>query len=226
MAPLHAMNPVRLSFIRDCTCRHFARDAEQLRPLNGLHVLDVGCGAGLLSEPLARMGGTVTGIDPAEDVITAASEHAKASALDIDYRATTLERLPRDERFDLITALEVIEHVNHVDRFIAALVARLEPGGLVILSTLNRTRASFTKAIVGAEYVLGWLPRGTHSWRRFIKPAELARTLRRQGCQIEALRGMVYDVAKQEFSLSNDVDINYIVAAGVPHTAISSEADA
>ena len=179
--PLHRLNPVRLEYVRDRACAHFGRDAGSRHSLKGLKVLDVGCGGGLLSEPMARLGGEVTGIDASKKTISVARDHAKAMYLKIDYRVSSVEEMARrKEKFDVITALEVIEHVADVRSFLGALSSLLKPGGLLIMSTLNRTPKSFLLGIVAAEYLLGWIPRGTHEWKKFIRPSELVKRVKRK----------------------------------------------
>lgn len=216
MAPLHQINPVRLDFIRDCLCRHFQRDPTQLRPLAGLNVVDVGCGGGMLSEPLARMGAKVTGIDASENAIATAQAHAEGAGLDIDYRATTAEALAAEKlTFDAVVSMEVLEHVADVDGFIRTLTTLSAPGGALLLATLNRTVQSFALAIVGAEYVLRWLPRGTHDWQRFIKPAELNRALRRNSAPIQRLQGIGFDARQRSWQASRDHSVNYLTYSAV-----------
>jgi 2-polyprenyl-6-hydroxyphenyl methylase/3-demethylubiquinone-9 3-methyltransferase len=214
MAPLHKLNPIRIACIRDQACQRFGRDPRAPRPLAGLSALDIGCGGGLLAEPLARLGATVTGVDPVPASIEAARWHAQEVGLEIAYDAVPVEDLVlAGRRFDLVIASEVIEHVPDVPDFLAAMAAVTRPGGLAILSTVSRTTESFLKAIVGAEYVLGWLPRGTHSWRRFVRPAELAQLLRTSGLRPVHLAGMTYDPARDEFALGRDTGTNYVIAA-------------
>jgi 2-polyprenyl-6-hydroxyphenyl methylase/3-demethylubiquinone-9 3-methyltransferase len=173
MAPLHKFNPVRLGYIRDAACRRFGRDSKRLDALKGLRILDIGCGGGILSEPLARIGADVVGADPAATNIEAARLHAADGGLAIDYRATTAEALAEaGERFDIVLAMEVVEHVADVNLFVKLTGAMVKPGGMMIAATLNRTLKSFALAIVGAEYVLRWLPRGTHTWDKFVTPNE------------------------------------------------------
>ncbi|RKQ69886.1 bifunctional 2-polyprenyl-6-hydroxyphenol methylase/3-demethylubiquinol 3-O-methyltransferase UbiG [Oceanibaculum indicum] len=215
--PLHRLNPVRLRYIRDRLCAHFGRDPEAPKPLNGLRLVDVGCGGGLLCEPMTRMGATVTGIDAAEEGIAAAKAHAASVGLKIDYRAATAESLVEaGESFDAVISMEVLEHVADVDAFLAACRDLTRPGGALALSTLNRTPKSYLTAIVGAEYVLRWLPRGTHNWKKFIRPSELAAALRRQGLELADLTGIEYSPLADRFSLGRDLGVNYLTFATRP----------
>jgi 2-polyprenyl-6-hydroxyphenyl methylase/3-demethylubiquinone-9 3-methyltransferase len=217
MRPLHRINPVRLAYLRERIDAHFGRDPAGFRPLDGLSVLDIGCGAGLISEPLARLGGTVTGIDPAEENIAIARFHAAQSGLAIDYRATTVEEVAsRGDRFDLVLALEVVEHVADVPGFVASAAACLKPGGLTLFSTINRSLRAFTLAIVGAEYVLRWLPVGTHDWEKFVRPDELARAMQDAGLTEEDRRGLVFNPLANRWSLSGDTAVNYFLSATKP----------
>jgi 2-polyprenyl-6-hydroxyphenyl methylase/3-demethylubiquinone-9 3-methyltransferase len=217
MAPLHRLNPARLGFLRQTLAAHFGRDARSLSPFDGLRILDVGCGGGLISEPLARLGAVVTGIDAAEANIAVARAHARHADLEVDYRQASAEELSAaGERFDAVLALEVVEHVADLDAFLAAAAALVRPGGAFIASTLNRTPRSLLFAIVGAEYVLGWLPRGTHRWDRFLKPSELAAALRRRGLQARDIRGLVYDLLAREWRLGRDLGVNYLIFAVRP----------
>lgn len=215
MGPLHQMNPVRLSFLRGRAVEHFGLESTSLEPLRGLRVLDVGCGAGLLCEPLARMGAQVTGIDAAGQSLEVARQHAASGGLTIDYRHTSVEALAEaGESFDLVTALEVVEHVADVDGFLEACCTVVRPGGALALSTINRTPQAFAFAILGAEYLMRKLPRGTHDWRKFLKPSELARALRRCGFQVRDLAGMVYSPINGDWHLSgSDLSINYLLWA-------------
>lgn len=213
--PLHRLNPVRLRYIRDRLCAHFGRDPEAPKPLNGLRLVDVGCGGGLLCEPMTRMGATVTGIDAAEEGIAAAKAHAASVGLKINYRAATAESLVEaGESFDAVISMEVLEHVADVDAFLAACRDLTRPGGALALSTLNRTPKSYLTAIVGAEYVLRWLPRGTHDWRKFVKPSELGAMLRAAGMSLTDLQGLVYDPIADDFHLdARDLAVNYLAFA-------------
>src|SRR3984957_14361646 len=213
--PLHRLNPLRVEYVRDRACAHFGRVAQTRHSLKGLKILDVGCGGGLLAEPLARLGGDVTGIDASKETIAVARDHAKAMRLDIDYRVSSVEELAKKKiRYDLITALEVIEHVADVDSFMAALAKSLKPGGLLAMSTLNRTPKSFLLGIVAAEYVLGWIPRGTHEWKKFIRPSELVRRLEENGLQAQDLTGLIFNPLRGAFELrKDDLDVNYMVTA-------------
>jgi len=215
--PLHALNPVRLTFIRDALCTHFDRDATQLRPFKELNIVDIGCGGGLLCEPLARLGATMTGLDPAEDSIRAARAHAEAQQLEIDYRADRAESLvDAGEQFDAVLALEVVEHVPDVPAFTTVAAALVRPGGLMLLSTINRTLKSYALAIVGAEFVLRWLPVGTHRWDRFVTPAELSGACEQAGLSEVARKGMIFDPLGGDWRLSRDTDVNYLMAASRP----------
>jgi 2-polyprenyl-6-hydroxyphenyl methylase/3-demethylubiquinone-9 3-methyltransferase len=217
MAALHKFNPVRLAYIRDRAAGHFGRDPASLDSLAGLRVLDIGCGGGILSEPLARLGATMVGVDPAAKNIAVAQAHAGALGLAIDYRATTAEALAEaGERFDIVLAMEVVEHVTDVGAFIAHTAALVKPGGLLFVATLNRTAKSFALAIVGAEYILRWLPRGTHRWDKFITPDELAVAIEGGGLRVAGETGVVYNLLSDRWQLSRDTDVNYMVVAEKP----------
>ena len=214
MAPLHKLNPVRLGYIRDKATAHFGRDPKKLDCLKGLRMLDIGCGAGILSEPLARLGATMVGADPSEENIAVASAHAEDNGVDVDYRATTAEALAAaNEKFDVVLAMEVVEHVNDVGEFVATCASMVKPGGLMITATLNRTLKSFALAIVGAEYVLRWLPRGTHQWDKFVTPAELERAIESTGLNVTGERGVIYNPFADRWQLSSDMDVNYMLVA-------------
>jgi 2-polyprenyl-6-hydroxyphenyl methylase/3-demethylubiquinone-9 3-methyltransferase len=214
MAPLHKLNPIRLGYIRDKATAHFGSDAKKLDCLKGLRMLDIGCGAGILSEPLARLGATMVGADPSEENIAVASAHAEDNGVDVDYRATTAEALAEaNEKFDVVLAMEVVEHVNDVTEFVATCAAMVKPGGLMIAATLNRTLKSFALAIVGAEYILRWLPRGTHQWDKFVTPAELERAIESTGLNVIGERGVIYNPLADHWQLSSDMDVNYMLVA-------------
>ena len=214
MAPLHRMGPVRIAYIRDQACRHLGRPADVRHPLAGLRVLDIGCGGGLVAEPLTRLGARVTGIDPTPELIEVARDHAEAAGLEIAYEAATLETVAdRGQRFELVLALEVVEHVPDLPLFLAALAQATRPGGLIVLSTLSRTLASFLSAIVGAEYLLGWLPCGTHRWGNFLTPSELAHHLRRVDLRPVDISGVAYRPDREEFRLARDPGVNYFLTA-------------
>ena len=217
MAPLHRLNPARLGFLRETLAAHFQRDAKSLRPFDGLSVLDIGCGGGLISEPLARLGATVMGIDASEANIAVARAHARGADLEIDYRPTSAEALAAaGERFDAVLALEVVEHVADVEAFLQAAATLMRPGAAFIASTLNRTPKSLLFGIVGAEYLLRWLPRGTHRWDRFLRPSEFAAGLRRQGLHVREIRGLVYDLLAGEWRIGRDLGVNYLISATRP----------
>lgn len=215
--PLHKFNPVRLRYIREHLLSHFGRDGAALRPFEGLRILDVGCGGGLLCEPLTRLGATVTGIDAAERNIVIARIHAEKSGLDIDYRATTSETLVEaGETFDVVLNMEVVEHVDNVPLYMKSCADLVAPGGLMFTATLNRTARALALAVIGAEYVLRWLPRGTHDWKKFLTPEEISAQLRRNGLSITDQTGIVFHPIADEWRLSPDMAINYIVLASRP----------
>ena len=194
MAPLHRLNPVRVGWARDVIVRHFKREAPQGAPLAGVGLVDIGCGAGLFAEPLARLGAEVVGVDPSPASIDVARRHAEETGAKLAYRAATVEELGAEQhRFDVVSAMEVIEHVADPKSFIAAAASLVKPGGLFLASTLNRTLKSFALAIVGAEYVLRWLEPGTHRWEQFVTPIELTGFARAAGLTRVSLRGVVYD---------------------------------
>ena len=212
MAPLHRINPIRIRWLVDTIARRFK--AQSRVPLDGLSILDIGCGAGLLAEPLSRLGARVTGIDPAPSAIAAARTHAEATGAELAYRVGTIEDLAAEgAKFDAVLAMEVVEHVEDMAGFVATAASLVAPGGIFCLSTLNRTAKSFALAIVGAEYLLRWLPNGTHRWEQFVTPLELTGALRRAGFIVRARRGLVYDPLRREWKLSDDMSVNYFLAA-------------
>jgi len=212
--PLHKLNPVRLAFIRDRLAAHFGRDIREKRPFAGLRLLDIGCGGGLVSEPLARLGFAVTGIDAGEAMLEVARGHAAESGVTVDYRRTTAEDLAAGgEQWDAVLALEVVEHVASPELFLAAASRLVKPGGALIAATINRTPKAFFFAIIGAEYVLRWLPRGTHQWDKFLRPSELAHGLRPHGLAVREVSGLTYNPLADRWSLGRDLDINYLLLA-------------
>lgn len=214
LRPLHQLNPVRIAFVRDRLARENGTDPLAPRPLAGLRLLDVGCGGGLVAEPMARLGAAVVGIDAAERNVGAARAHAAASALSIDYRCATAEALAeKGETFDAVLALEIVEHVADRAVFFDALARLLRPGGLLFVATLNRTPRAFALAIVGAEYLLGWLPRGTHRWSKFLRPSELAAELRRREVAVAELVGVSYHPVSGAWRTSRDLSVNYMASA-------------
>lgn len=214
MRPLHRFNPVRVEFIRDLAAKRWARDIRGAAPLAGLSVLDIGCGGGVLCEPLARLGASVTGVDPADKNLAVARSHAESSGLDIAYRSETVEAIADSgEQFDIVLAMEVVEHVADVDAFTAAACKAVTPGGILVMATLNRTAKSFALAIVGAEYILRWLPRGTHDWHKFVTPDELTGSITRHGLAITHKQGVVYHPFTDSWRQSHDLSVNYMIAA-------------
>jgi len=214
MAPLHKLNPVRLGYIRDRLAGHFGRDTKSLTPFAGLRLLDIGCGGGLVAEPMARLGFRVTGIDAAGTNIAVARRHAEEADLAIDYREAAAEDIAdAGESYDVVLALEVVEHVADPSLFLAAAARLVRPGGAFIGSTLNRTPKSFLLGIVGAEYVLRWLPPGTHRWDRFMRPSEFAAALRGQGLVLQDLTGASYDLLARRWRLGHDLEVNYFLHA-------------
>ncbi|MDA4845849.1 bifunctional 2-polyprenyl-6-hydroxyphenol methylase/3-demethylubiquinol 3-O-methyltransferase UbiG [Hoeflea poritis] len=215
--PLHKFNPVRLTYIRDRVCAHHGRDPKSATPLEGLRVLDIGCGGGLLSEPLTRMGATVVGADASQTNIEIARIHAAQSGLEIDYRAVTAEDLAADgETFDVILNMEVVEHVADVDFFLSSCAGMVRPGGLMFVATINRTMKALALAIVGAEYVLRWLPRGTHQYEKLVRPQEIETPLAASGMRVIDRTGVFYSPLSDSWNLSRDMDVNYMMLAARP----------
>jgi 2-polyprenyl-6-hydroxyphenyl methylase/3-demethylubiquinone-9 3-methyltransferase len=214
MAPLHKFNPVRIGYVRDRAALRFGRDTRRLDSMKGLRMLDIGCGGGLLSEPLARLGAEVVGVDPSEMNIAAASEHAAQSGLSIDYRCATAEELAEaGEQFDLVLAMEVVEHVADVLLFVRSCAGMVKPRGLMIAATINRTLKSFALAIVGAEYILRWLPVGSHRWDKFVTPNELEIAMEQAGLRVVGEQGVTYNILADRWQLSSDTDVNYMLVA-------------
>lgn len=213
-APLHQLNPVRIGYVRDRVAAHWQRNPLSGTPLDGLSLLDIGCGGGLLSEPMTRLGARVTGVDASARNIAVASLHAERQGLAVDYRQGTAEALADSvAQFDVVMALEIVEHVSDVDLFLRSCGQMVKPGGLMFLSTLNRTAKAWALAIAGAEYVLGWLPRGTHDWKKFLKPSEVARGLRAGGIETDDIVGVVYSPLSRQWSLNKgDLDVNYMLS--------------
>lgn len=214
--PLHKFNPVRLGFIRETVCAHFGRDGE--RPFEGLRFLDIGCGGGLVCEPMARLGASVTGVDAAEANVKTASVHAAEEGLEIDYRHGVAEQLLEagEEPFDVVLNLEVMEHVANPHTFLVDCAKLVKPGGLMICATINRTSKAFALAIVGAEWVMGWLPRGTHRFHKLVKPGQIRAALREGGMAAGETVGVGYNPLNDQFSLSSDDAVNYMLVAKKP----------
>lgn len=215
--PLHKINPVRLAYIRDMAAAHFGRDPLTHQPLSGLRILDIGCGGGLLSEPIARMGADVLGADASEKNIGIASTHAAQTGVKVDYRAVTAEDLAAaGETFDVVLAMEIVEHVADVDFFVTTCASMVRPGGLLLMSTINRTLKAAALAIVGAEYVLRWLPRGTHQYEKLVRPEEIEAPLMAGGLSVIERKGVFFNPLQNRWALSSDIDVNYMVLAERP----------
>jgi len=216
-APLHKFNPVRLGYIRDTVSKHFGRDNRSLHPFERLSLLDIGCGGGLLSEPMARLGFAVMGADASDRNIRIAAGHAAKSGIGIDYRSTTAEALAEESKaFDVVLNMEVIEHVADLESYLQACAKLVKPGGLMFVATLNKTLKALALAKFGAEYVLGWLPRGTHDWNRFVEPRRLQSMLRDAGLTVLKTQGVSFDPLGWDWRLSSDTDVNYMVVAEQP----------
>ena len=223
--PLHKFNPVRLAYIRDWALKHFGRDETQMRPLDGLRVLDIGCGGGLLTEPLTRLGADVTGIDAGEKNIAVAKLHAERMGLSIAYRETTSEALAAEgSTFDIVLNMEVVEHVSNVPLYMKSCADLVAPGGLLFSATINRTARALAFAKFGAEYVLRWLPPGTHDWNKFLTPDELEALITRNGLKIIEKAGVVFHPLADEWRKSRDTGINYMVLAERPSESRVSSA--
>lgn len=212
--PLHKFNPVRLGYIREKAIAHFGRDGSLRQPLEGLRVLDIGCGGGLLCEPLTRLGAKVTGIDAGERNIAIARLHAEQSMLEIDYRATTAETLAQaGDRYDIVLNMEVVEHVDNVPLYMKSCADLVAPGGLLFTATINRTLRAYALAIIGAERVLRWLPKGTHDYAKFLTPEEISALVSRNGLTVVEKTGVVFHPLADEWRRSRDTGINYMVLA-------------
>lgn len=213
--PLHDLNPTRLQYIVDTLIAHFGISSENKRSLHGVRLLDLGCGGGLISEPMCRLGADVVGVDASESTIKVARKHASQMGLEIDYRQTSVEALVAAEEapFDVILAMEIVEHVADVQVFIDYCTRLLKPGGVLILSTINRTWKAYAVAILGAEYIMRWLPRGTHDWNKFLTPGELASFVRLSGSLVQDVTGMSFCPFSWSWSLGKDLDVNYLMCA-------------
>lgn len=216
--PLHQINPVRISYIKRQLCEHFALDAQSVRPFGRLSLLDIGCGGGLICEPMARLGASVTGVDASEKNISVARLHADRSVLSINYHSGTAEELAdQGNQFDVVLALEIIEHVVDPQAFIASCSALVRPGGALVMTTINRTAKAYAFAIVGAEYVLRMLPRGTHKWQKFVKPSEMAEGFRNHGLDVRDTSGMIMNPFRRAWQISDqDLDVNYLMVGTKP----------
>jgi len=212
--PLHMFNPIRIEYILSIAKKYFKLDKKKEFPLKNLKILDIGCGGGLISEPMRRLGAKVVGIDASTKNIKVAKLHAKKNNLKIDYFDLPPEKLLTKDKFDIILNLEVVEHVENVDKFLKSCSKLLKPKGIMFTATLNRTFTSYIKAIVGAEYVLRWLPIGTHDWNKFIKPEELENELNNQNLKIKNITGLSFNPIIKKWSISKDLSVNYILVAG------------
>ncbi len=212
--PLHRLNELRVAYLRDEICRHYGRPSDTNKPLEGLDILDIGCGGGILSESMAALGASVHGIDVVEKNIQVACRHNAASGLPADYEYVTVEEVAnRERRYDVVLNMEVVEHVADLPSFLDACSALVKPGGITFIATINRNPLSWLFAIVGAEYILRWLPRGTHQWRRFVKPRELEKLLATNGLVVRDRRGVQVNPLNRKFSLSNRLSVNYMLSA-------------
>ena len=211
--PLHMFNPIRIDYILDTVSKYFKIDRAEKLPLKNLHILDIGCGGGLISEPMCRLGANVTGIDASLKNIKIATMHAKKNHLDIKYLNSSPENINTDKKYDIILNLEVIEHVNDVDLFLGSCSKLLKKEGLMFTATLNRTITSYIKAIVGAEYILRWLPIGTHDWNKFLKPEELEEKMINLQLTIKEIKGLVFNPFLKKWKRSNDLSVNYIITS-------------
>lgn len=208
--PLHRLNPVRMKYIKQQICDHYNLDDTALNTLDGLDILDIGCGGGLVCESLSRMGANTTGIDADANAIETAKEHAEISGLNINYKNGDAADL--EQKFDVVCALEIVEHVSDISAFIEICISKLKPNGILIMSTLNRTQKSYALGIIAAEYILGWVPRGTHDWKKFVKPSEIAAYARKSNLTPHNVTGLIFNPLKNQFELSDtDLDVNYLI---------------
>jgi 2-polyprenyl-6-hydroxyphenyl methylase/3-demethylubiquinone-9 3-methyltransferase len=208
--PLHKFNPIRIKYIKENIINSFKLKTKQ-KPLDKINILDIGCGGGLLSEPMTRLGANVTGIDASSKNINIAKLHAKKNKLKINYLCSSPEKLKIQKKFDVILNMEIVEHVEDINFFINSCSKLLKKNGLMFVATLNKTLKSYVFAIIGAEYVLRWLPIGTHDWEKFVKPEDLKKILSKNKLKLEKLDGMNFNIIKDEWSVSSDTSINYIV---------------
>jgi len=211
--PLHRLNPVRLQYFKQQICAHFDRDFDGFKSYDGLSILDIGCGGGLVCEPMSRLGATVTGIDADPKAIETAQNHASESELEIEYLNQTTTEL-QGKQYDVVLALEIIEHVADIDQFVREVTNLCKPGGIIIFSTLNRTPKAYALGVIAAEYILRWVPQGTHRWQKFVKPSELARMIRQNNATPKEVTGMTFSPLKNKFTLSpHDTSVNYFMTA-------------
>ncbi len=211
--PLHMFNPIRIEYILDEISKHFKLTGDKKSLLNNLEILDIGCGGGLISEPMARLGGKVTGIDASEKNIKIASMHSKENDLNINYLNTSPEQLNNEKKFDIILNLEVVEHVDNLDLYLESCSKLLKKNGLMFTATLNRTLTSYVKAIIGAEYILRWLPIGTHDWNKFIKPEELQKKLYEKKFLTNNIKGLEFNPFLRKWKKSENLSVNYIISS-------------
>ena len=207
--PLHKFNPTRIKYIKENIINNF-KLKNKLRPLSGINILDIGCGGGLLSEPMSRMGANVTGIDASDKNIKIAKLHSKKNKLKINYLCSSPEKLKITKKFDVILNMEIVEHVEDIDFFLKSCSKLLKKNGLMFVATINKTLKSYVFAIVGAEYVLRWLPIGTHEWEKFVKPEDLKKILMKYDLSLNKLEGMNFNIIRDEWSISKDLSVNYI----------------
>ena len=211
--PLHMFNPIRIKYIKEKCISHFKLKEDNPRPLTNLELLDIGCGGGLISEPMCRLGAKVTGIDASNKNINVATLHAKKSGLDINYVNTSPEQKVIKKKFDVVLNLEIIEHVDNVDLFLESSSKLLKENGIMFIATINRTFESYIKAIIGAEYILRWLPIGTHDWQKFLKPEEIQQRFKNISLNKLNLDGLKFNILTNSWSLSSDCSVNYIIVA-------------